>query len=73
MAVRADRRRRGIGHALMSSVEEVLASEGRRTLVALTVSPSDPGGEPPDALRDASWLNLPAHPIGMACQSISSG
>jgi ribosomal protein S18 acetylase RimI-like enzyme len=48
MAVRSDRRRGGIGHALISSLEEVLASEGRRTLVVLTVSPSDPGAEPPD-------------------------
>jgi ribosomal protein S18 acetylase RimI-like enzyme len=51
MAVRSDRRRQGIGHALMSSLEELLASEGRRTLVALTVSPSDPGGEPPDGYQ----------------------
>jgi ribosomal protein S18 acetylase RimI-like enzyme len=51
MAVRADRRRRGIGHALVSSLEELLASEGRRTLVALTVSPSDPGDEPPDGYQ----------------------
>ena len=51
MAVRADRRRQGIGHALVTSLEELLASEGRRTLVALTVSPSDPGGEPPDGYQ----------------------
>jgi ribosomal protein S18 acetylase RimI-like enzyme len=51
MAVRADRRRRGIGHALVSSLEALLISEGRRTLLALTVSPSDPDDEPPDAYQ----------------------
>jgi ribosomal protein S18 acetylase RimI-like enzyme len=46
MAVRADRRRRGIGHALIDRLCEHLAAEGRRVLLVLTVSPSDPGEEP---------------------------
>ena len=48
MAVRADRRRRGIGHALIDILAEQLAIEGRRVLLVLTVSPSDPGPEPDD-------------------------
>jgi ribosomal protein S18 acetylase RimI-like enzyme len=48
MAVRADRRRRGIGHALIDRLVEELAAEGRRILLVLTVSPSDPGPEPDD-------------------------
>jgi ribosomal protein S18 acetylase RimI-like enzyme len=51
MAVRADRRRRGIGHALIDRLSEQLAAEGRRMLVVLTVSPSDPGDEPDDGYR----------------------
>ena len=51
MAVRADRRRRGIGHALIASLEQLLVSEGRRTIVVLTVSPSDPDPEPPDGYQ----------------------
>jgi ribosomal protein S18 acetylase RimI-like enzyme len=46
MAVRADRRRRGIGHALIDRLAEQLAAEGRRVLMVLTVSPNDPGPEP---------------------------
>ena len=48
MAVRADRRRRGIGHALIDRLAEQLTAEGRRVLLVLTVSPSDPGLEPDD-------------------------
>lgn len=48
MAVRADRRRGGIGHALIDRLAEQLAAEGRRVLMVLTVSPSDPGPEPDD-------------------------
>jgi ribosomal protein S18 acetylase RimI-like enzyme len=46
MAVRADRRRRGIGHALIDRLAEQLAAQGRRVLMVLTVSPNDPGAEP---------------------------
>jgi ribosomal protein S18 acetylase RimI-like enzyme len=48
MAVRADRRRRGIGHALIDRLADQLTGEGRRVLLVLTVSPSDPGPEPDD-------------------------
>ena len=48
MAVRDDLRRRGIGHALISSLEDVARSEGRRYLALLTVSPNDPDDERPD-------------------------
>lgn len=48
MAVRADRRRRGIGHALIDRLAEQLTAEGKRILLVLTVSPSDPGPEPDD-------------------------
>lgn len=48
MAVRADRRRRGIGHALIDRLADELEVVGRRTLLVLTVSPSDPGPEPDD-------------------------
>ncbi len=51
MAVRADRRRRGIGHALIETLAEQLAAEGRRILLVLTVSPSDPGLEPDDGYQ----------------------
>jgi ribosomal protein S18 acetylase RimI-like enzyme len=51
MAVRADRRRRGVGHALIAALEHLLVSEGRRTIVVLTVSPSDPDPEPPDGYQ----------------------
>jgi ribosomal protein S18 acetylase RimI-like enzyme len=51
MAVRADRRRRGIGHALIDRLAERLAAEGRRVLMVLTVSPSDPGPEPDDGYQ----------------------
>jgi ribosomal protein S18 acetylase RimI-like enzyme len=48
MAVRADRRREGIGHALIDRLVEQLGAEGKRVLLVLTVSPSDPGPEPDD-------------------------
>ena len=48
MAVRADRRRRGIGHAMIDRLVEQLTADGRRILLVLTVSPSDPGPEPDD-------------------------
>jgi ribosomal protein S18 acetylase RimI-like enzyme len=51
MAVRNDRRRRGVGHALIEELSERLRAEGTRILVALTVSPSDPGPEPDDGYR----------------------
>jgi ribosomal protein S18 acetylase RimI-like enzyme len=51
MAVRNDRRRRGIGHALIDELAERLRAEGTRILVALTVSPSDPGPEPADGYQ----------------------
>lgn len=51
MAVRADRRRRGVGHALIDRLTEHLRAEGRRVLLVLTVSPSDPGTEPEDGYQ----------------------
>jgi ribosomal protein S18 acetylase RimI-like enzyme len=51
MAVRADRRRRGIGHALIDRLTDELEAAGRRTLLVLTVSPSDPGPEPDDGYQ----------------------
>jgi GNAT superfamily N-acetyltransferase len=51
MAVRADRRRHGIGHALIDRLSEWLTAEGRRILLVLTVSPSDPGDEPDDGYQ----------------------
>ena len=48
MAVRDDRRRRGIGHALIAALEELARADGRRYLVLLTVSPNDPDPERPD-------------------------
>ena len=51
MAVRADRRRQGIGHALIDRLTDELEAAGRRTLLVLTVSPSDPGPEPDDGYR----------------------
>ena len=51
MAVRNDRRRRGIGHTLIEELSERLRAEGTRILVVLTVSPSDPGPEPDDGYQ----------------------
>jgi ribosomal protein S18 acetylase RimI-like enzyme len=48
MAVRADRRRQGVGHALVDRLAEELEADGRRLLLVLTVSPSDEGPEPDD-------------------------
>ena len=51
MAVHADHRRRGLGHLLVERLCRDLAAEGRRVLLVLTVSPSDPGEEPPDGYQ----------------------
>jgi ribosomal protein S18 acetylase RimI-like enzyme len=51
MAVHADYRRRGLGQALVGRLCRDLAAEGRRVLTVLTVSPSDPGDEPPDGYQ----------------------
>jgi ribosomal protein S18 acetylase RimI-like enzyme len=48
MAVRSERRREGIGHALIDRLVQQLTGEGKRVLSVLTVSPSDPGPEPDD-------------------------
>lgn len=48
MAVHADYRRRGIGNELVTRLSTRLCEEGRRLLLVLTVSPSDPGPEPDD-------------------------
>jgi ribosomal protein S18 acetylase RimI-like enzyme len=44
-------RRRGIGHALVDGLVERATAEGRRVLLVLTVSPSDPGAEPDDGYQ----------------------
>jgi ribosomal protein S18 acetylase RimI-like enzyme len=51
MAVQADRRREGIGHALVERLSERLAVAGCRFLLVLTVSPNDPGAEPDDGYQ----------------------
>jgi ribosomal protein S18 acetylase RimI-like enzyme len=51
MAVRGDRRREGIGSRLMERLATDLRSRGRSALCVLTVSPSDPGEEPPDGYQ----------------------
>jgi ribosomal protein S18 acetylase RimI-like enzyme len=51
MAVHADHRHRGVGRALVGRLCRDLAAEGRRLLLVLTVSPSDPGPEPPDGYQ----------------------
>jgi ribosomal protein S18 acetylase RimI-like enzyme len=51
MAVHASHRHHGIGRALINRLCQDLAAEGRRLLLALTVSPSDPGWEPPDGYQ----------------------
>ena len=48
MAVRSERRREGIGHALIDRLVGQLTADGKRVLLVLTVSPSDPGPEPDD-------------------------
>jgi ribosomal protein S18 acetylase RimI-like enzyme len=51
MAVAADRRRQGIGHALIDALTEELTRQGGRILAVLTVSPNDPGEEPDDGYQ----------------------
>ena len=51
MAVHARHRHRGVGRALVDRLCADLAAEGRRLLLVLTVSPSDPGPEPPDGYQ----------------------
>jgi ribosomal protein S18 acetylase RimI-like enzyme len=51
MAVHAHHRHRGIGRALIDQLHHDLVAEGRRLLLVLTVSPSDPGWEPPDGYQ----------------------
>jgi ribosomal protein S18 acetylase RimI-like enzyme len=51
MAVHASRRHHGIGRALVDRLCHDLAGEGCRLLLVLTVSPSDPGEEPPDGYQ----------------------
>jgi ribosomal protein S18 acetylase RimI-like enzyme len=51
MAVRADRRRQGIGRALLERLANDALSEGRRFLLVLTVSPSDGPDEIPDGYQ----------------------
>jgi ribosomal protein S18 acetylase RimI-like enzyme len=46
MAVHADHRRAGVGHALMDRLASDLEAEGRRLLLVLTVSPNDPADDP---------------------------
>jgi GNAT superfamily N-acetyltransferase len=48
MAVRADRRRQGIGRLLIEQVVDQAVADHRRLLIALTVSPSDG----PDEIED---------------------
>ena len=42
MATHADRRRRGLGGALIEELATILAAEGRRMLLVFTLSPNDP-------------------------------
>jgi ribosomal protein S18 acetylase RimI-like enzyme len=51
MAVHATHRQHGIGRALINRLCGDLAAEGRRLLLVLTVSLSDPGWEPPDGYQ----------------------
>ena len=51
MAVRADRRRQGIGRALLDRVAGDSRQEGRKFLLVLTVSPSDGANEIPDGYQ----------------------
>jgi ribosomal protein S18 acetylase RimI-like enzyme len=51
MAVAAEHRRRGIGHALIDALKQLLVDEDRGLLVVLTVSPTDPGDEPDDGYQ----------------------
>lgn len=51
MAVHARHRHQGVGRALIERLGQDLAAEGRRLLLVLTVSPSDPSEEPPDGYQ----------------------
>lgn len=51
MAVRADRRRMGVGRALLDRVAADVRAEGRPFLLVLTVSPSDGADEIPDGYQ----------------------
>ena len=51
MAVHARHRHQGVGRALIERLGQDLAAQGRRLLLVLTVSPSDPGEEPPDGYQ----------------------
>lgn len=51
MAVRADRRRQGIGRALLDRVASDARGEDRKFLLVLTVSPSDGADEIPDGYQ----------------------
>jgi len=51
MAVRADRRRLGVGSRLIDALVERVRADGRRILTVLTVSPMEPGEEPPDGYQ----------------------
>ena len=51
MAVRDDRRRRGVGRALLDRVATDARAEGRQFLLVLTVSPSDGPDEIPDGYQ----------------------
>lgn len=48
MAVRSDHRRRGVGGQLVARLCGQLRNEGRRLVLVLTVSTSDPGPDPDD-------------------------
>lgn len=51
MAVRADRRRRGVGRMLLDRLAADTVAAGRRFLLVLTVSPSDGPDEIPDGYQ----------------------
>jgi GNAT superfamily N-acetyltransferase len=51
MAVRADRRRKGVGRALLDRLVTEARAEGRHFLLVLTVSPSDGPDEIPDGYQ----------------------
>ncbi|MGZ8606802.1 MAG: GNAT family N-acetyltransferase [Actinomycetota bacterium] len=51
MAVRADRRRMGVGRALLDRVAADVRAKGRQFLLVLTVSPSDGPDEIPDGYQ----------------------
>ena len=51
MAVHADKRRHGVGHALIDRLCDDLIAERCRLLITFTVSPSDTDEEPPDGYQ----------------------